>query len=273
MTRQLRLTPVEPGDAAGPAGAAFDLLTGALGVRAFETHAAIVTEPEPPWLGRVYPGRRLDVATARRLFLDMLAGRGVVCVLAGEPSLRLETSWDGVFYASVPPDRADLEGELRRLGLRVAEAPADEEPEEPGPGADDAFWAAVPFPALILECWAGGVLGQRWIRAESDAVRSHVRPRSTVAAYPGVPVHRAGREGLREAVASMDRLLDSVVVFPAGADTAVLPSRTYTAGIKDVPDDDLPPYGDLAFFFFPEEEVPSAVVPDADGVVRAPLSC
>ena len=298
MTRQIRfVAPAALGNGAGPAGApiddsyaaAFDLLVDACAVRAFATQNAVLGAPEPSWLGRVYPGRRIETAVARRLFLDMLAGGGVLCVLVGEPALRLETSWDGFVYADVPDDRRSVAGQLRRLGMTVDED-VPEEPDEaqsPAIPADESFWtevrAAVPEdrPALVLECWANGAFGERWFaaaRPELGAVRAQLRPRSTVAVYPDVPIHRVSRGRLREEVVSMSRVLDGLVVFPADAGIALAPSRTYSAGIEGVPDDELPPYEELAFFFSPEEEPddpagPRAVVPDPDGVVRAPWSC
>ena len=155
MTRQLRLVvPDRSGDSAGPVGAdtLHDDLGRTAGVRLEERLDALRPRGRRPRIAadrcdlEAVAGRRLEVGTARRLFLEMTAGRGVVCVLAGEPSLRLETSWDGVFYADVPAARPDLDDALGRLGLQVSESPAEEEPEE----------EPKPLPAAVLSFYEGG---------------------------------------------------------------------------------------------------------------------
>jgi hypothetical protein len=265
-----------------------DFLADHFSVSDFEIRRPILSKPSPVWLGDVYQGRVIDLATTIRLFAHMVHGRGVHCVLASGSLLRIELSFDYFVYIEFADGEEEVALGLRSLGMIVEPAHLLDEEDDgvdmPIVRVDSNFWGQVreivasgyPFDALVVERRAYGPFGQSWYRVQKynlDQVEAHCRARSTVRVFLGITLHSAHRSDIRAAVESTLGHATPIIVLSAvsGFESR---SHIFEAGIGAIIDDDLPEGDELVFFPYPESESDydrflEGVVPDSDGVVRA----
>ncbi|MFJ6754651.1 S1 RNA-binding domain-containing protein [Streptomyces sp. NPDC091273] len=232
--------------------------------------------------GRVgfHDGAEVSLDTALELVRVMLRDRGAWCRLEVEDAFAVHVGWDQYLYIGSSSPCEEAQVRARALGLfpeRMGASPHDveadretggEEVQRPG---DDAFWARLRHAVGVCEA---GLLEEEPVEGISryhrlthetlDAVRAGLAPRARLSVWPdlscdidavlgGMPV-----DGLIEGVwQEEDGRIHSAAVdegeFPE------LAARISRAGAAAL----LPMYAD--------ERVPlfTAVMPDADGVVRA----
>lgn len=226
-----------------------------------------------------HDGARVHRAVATGLVRTMLRRIGAWC--------RLHT--DDGFFVHVGPDLDMYIGSdrrcnaavarARRLGVRVSHA--DRSPYDPAldhadeqPAADDAFWARLTRLAderagvLLEECYVRNA--SRWHRLTStnvETVRAKLSPRARLAAWPDL----TEETGAARAGPSRPGRLELLVVQQRSG-------RVFTRIAEPwmfTPDNRVRTYvhGDLVTVvpLLPAERHPllAAVLPDADGVVRA----
>ncbi|MEV7443243.1 S1 RNA-binding domain-containing protein [Streptomyces sp. NPDC091204] len=223
-----------------------------------------------------HDGAEVSLDTALELVRVMLRDGGAWCRLEAEGAFAVHVGWDQYLFigSSSPCDEA--QARARALGLfpeSVDASPYDMETDEGGvqrPG-DDAFWARLGW--AVASCQAGlleetPVEGaSRWHRLDYntlDAVRAGLAPRARLAVWPDLSSDIAAvlgsfpADGLVEGVWQDEdgRIHSAVVDEDDYAELAARISRARAAAL-------LPVYAD--------ERVPfiTAVMPDADGVVRA----
>lgn len=229
----------------------------------------------PPDLSGYHDGAQVPVTVGLELVRAMLRDNGAWCRLEAEDRFFVHVGYDQYVYVGsvVPCERAqDLTRELGLFPERIDVSPY--EPEiEPGEQrlADDAFWDAVSLKisqegALLLqECHVGNA--SRWHRltcADIDRVRASLTPRARLTVWPDLSTD------LEAVVAAFpeDGSIELVWQDQAGhitsrigdeeqsAELAALLAHARAAAVIPLTVDD-------------RHQLLAAVLPDADGVLRA----
>ncbi|MFJ3723786.1 S1 RNA-binding domain-containing protein [Streptomyces sp. NPDC090045] len=246
-----------------------------------EAHGLDALFPSGP-SGRAgfHDGAEVPLGTALELVRVMLRDGGAWCLLEAEGAFAVHVGWDQYLYIGSAFPCEEAQARARALGLfpeRMDASPYDGETDRETDGdevqrpGDDEFWARLRY--AVVSCQAGlleerpvgGVSRfHRLTRETLDAVRAGLAPRARLAVWPDLssdidavlgafPV-----DGLIEGVwQDEDGRIHSAVVdeeeFPE------LAARISRAGAAAL----LPTYADERAPLF------TAVLPDADGVVRA----
>ncbi|MFC7217623.1 S1 RNA-binding domain-containing protein [Streptomyces polyrhachis] len=230
----------------------------------------------PDSLAGYHDGAEVSLAVGVDLVRAMLRGAGAWCRLEVAGAFRVHVGWDQYVYVSsaAPCERAlahtrTLSLFPERLDASPYDAASDEEPGEQRP-ADDDFWDRLRYLAgygpLLLE--EGHVLNSsRWHRitqANIDTVRTGLAPRARLLVWPDLTADidsvrsRLREEGSWELVwEDADGRISSAVVDDeelAAVDDALSTARA--AAVHSIIMDECHPLF-------------SAVLPDADGVLRA----
>lgn len=233
-----------------------ELLDGA-GTEALTVDNLIINEPLPERFARLRPGASIDVPEALDLAVGMVIGDGPYCTIQAPGGFELASGWDGAVHVLLPARPAELQlphteqDPVLRLEWRDPPSVDPEDTKLITAVADEAFWAeveaaasaAAPQPTLLAERWAYGALGLRWFL---------VTPGTAATATA------ATAQALARTVEA--RSLLSVVVAPE-----LNPSpEALEDGFEEAN------VGELSLLI-PDEALVKwrAVVPDADGVVRA----
>ncbi|WP_143765635.1 hypothetical protein [Catenulispora acidiphila] len=211
----------------------------------------IINEPLPERFARLRPGATIDVPEALDLAVGMVIGDGPYLTIQAPGGFELASGWDGAVHVLLPARPAELQlphaeqDPVLRLEWRDPPSVDPEDTKLITAVADEAFWAeveaaasaAAPQPTLLAERWAYGALGLRWFLVTPGTTQAQELARTV---EPGS--------------------LLSVVVAPE-----LDPSpEALEDGFEEAT------VGDLSLLI-PDEALAKwrAVVPDADGVVRA----
>ncbi|MFZ3472462.1 RNA-binding protein [Streptomyces sp. 4.24] len=226
-----------------------------------------------------HDGARVTVPVALELLRGMLRGDGPYCRLEGAEGARevftVEVGWDLYVYVG---SRTSCEGAVARTGeLGIFAEPIEVSPYDPEfddpyelRPADEEFWERVRASAARGE--AGLIQEQhawtRWHRIGSDraldAVRAGLAPRALLHVWPGLSADTAGLlAGLPEEFSlecvwedADGRISSAHVDEEDRAELAQVLAGARAAAL-------LPVYADE------HHPLVTAVLPDADGVVRA----
>ncbi|WP_336210131.1 hypothetical protein [Nonomuraea sp. LPB2021202275-12-8] len=236
------------------------------GVESLEVADLRVPEPLPTRHSSLRNGVELDLAGAIKMVVDMLAGVSPYCDFTA-PGLHIAIGYNGYVNIYMTRGSADKLADLGREALRlqwcnrVPDFPDDIQIVEAS--ADDSFWTSIRSAAetavvLLCERWAHGDYGCNWFLLNPDNIDEicqSVQPRSLlcVAIDPDLHLNPALKE-------------EDFTAFRA----PLTPGRlTYAAHHWGV--DDLQELVDQGMNFMvatSDLRELSAVVPDADGVVR-----
>ncbi|MEW1720129.1 hypothetical protein [Streptomyces sp. NPDC093109] len=262
-------------------------LADAVGADGFEMRNIILNEPAPPWLGSVYDGKVIDVATTLRLVREMLRHGSISCSLEYGDLLSIAVETDFYLSADIDSEAVGSLARVERLGLHTVRVQSwrydDEWTALVSRPADHGFWEEVaagidrvPSMAVVLERWAQGRYGYRWHLVENGdlaPVAASVVPQSLVTVFFSPEIQWVARGDLHQAVGSaMDDSL--VVIFSrpiAGVEGGALRTITCGEGVP-IPDaSELPPGGELGVFTWPDEDASPyrAVVPGPGGEIVA----
>ncbi len=233
--------------------------------------------PAPTGPPGFHDGALVPVATGLELVRAMLRDNGAWCRLEAEGAFSVHVGWDQyVYIGSNLPCEAAL-ARTRELGLfpeRLDASPYDFTPDDPQRvqrPADADFWARLHWTvasrrATFLE-ETGAANASRWHRLTWDnieAVRSQLTPRARLAVWPdlladpGAAMASLPEEGLVEIVwEDGDGAITSMVTDETGFEAvAARIGSARAAGVVSLDGD-----GQQPLF--------TAVLPDADGVLRA----
>lgn len=149
--------------------------------------ALIINEPLPERYAGLRPGASIGVADALDLAVGMAIGNGPYCTLQASDGLELASGWDGALHLLLPGRRELHLSPEQAAVLRLEWCnPPSVSPENTPlitAVADDAFWAevaaaasaAAPGPTLIAKRWAYGSLGLRWFVVAPGGIRDLAR--------------------------------------------------------------------------------------------------
>jgi hypothetical protein len=237
-----------------------------------EVVGLVVNRALPAAHASLRAGVMLDPAAVADLVVDMAADRGPGAELRARGRVEIKPGWDGAVQFAVPSAVADaVEGgplpDVRVLLARrrqVLDTPEDYDDELVEDSADDRFWRAVceDLGSLTLVCeqWAYGVRGYRWWRvataADVEAVRREVRPRSLMR-FVSDP----------DLTFTADMLEESFTAFRSPLEPGELEYRDHPFGTDTI--DEVRAAGFTLALLERDLDDRQAVVPDADGVIRA----
>ncbi|GLZ78168.1 hypothetical protein Afil01_29750 [Actinorhabdospora filicis] len=230
----------------------------------------------PPDLTGFHDGAEVSLALGLELVRAMLRDSGTWCRLEVEGVFAVHVGWDQYVYIGGDRPCEDALARVAELGLfaeRVEASPYAADHDEPGEQrpADDDFWArlhwlVIGFRAAILEeTYVDHAT--RWHRLDGgslDEVRARLRPRARLAVWPdlsadvGAVLAGLSEEGMIELVWEDE----DGVITSAIADETRLPELTArVTGARAA----------AALSVYSDERRPllTAVLPDADGVLRA----
>ncbi|MCF2530764.1 hypothetical protein [Yinghuangia soli] len=263
----------------------------------------------PPDGSGFHDGARLPLSIGLELVRAMVLQEGVWCRLHGGDSrdggFFVHVGYEDDIYVGGDRPFTEAAARARVLGLqvaRVAESPfAPDADEVAGPGeepaADDAFWTAVAELAaergsvLLEEQYVGNAYRRHWISAAGatpamrtvEEVRGVLGPRARLAVWPDAGDDEAEAEAktgaktesetVRAAVRRQDCLQLLVRYCPDGRFHPEMIAEPHVAR-ADVPDPTGCPARGHRSALVPllrtdRRPLLAAVVPDADGVVRA----
>ena len=246
---------------------------GGEGSAGLEVVGLVVNQPLPAAHASLRAGVTLDPTAAADLVVDMAADRGPGVELRARGRVEIKPGWDGAVQFAVPSAVADAveRGPLpdplvllaRRRGV-LDEPEEDDDVDLVEDPADDRFWRAVCDGlgqlTLVCEQWAYGVRGYRWWRVVSTAdvavVRREVHPRSLVRFVSGPDLSF-----------SADMLEEPFTAFRTPLEPGELEYRDYPFGTDTL--DEVRDAGFTQALFERDLDDRQAVVPDADGVIRA----
>ncbi|MGP3910070.1 hypothetical protein [Nonomuraea sp. 10N515B] len=235
------------------------------GVESLEVGNLLVPEPLPTRHSTLRNGVELGPAEAISMVVDMLAGASPYCRFTA-PGLQISVGFNGYVSIYITRDSADKLADLGREVLRLQWC--NRMPDFPDAGrlveasADDIFWTSIRSvveTAVVLLCerWAHGDYGCNWFLLNPDninEIRQSVQPRSLlcVAIDPDPHLNPALME-------------EDFTAFRAPLTSGRLTYAAYHWGADDLKE--LADQG-MNFMIATSDLRESAVVPDADGVVR-----
>lgn len=258
-----------PGWAAYAAGlrSVLEAVFAATGVAGLEVSQLLVDRPLQKRLAGLRNGSAVDAPEAVELAVGMAAGDGPYCRLSVPDRLRLESGWDGSVHLYLTPEGAaglsGLAADEVQLERREAAVEPPDATEPVTSAADNGFWSgvrgSVAETTLLSERWAYGAHGSRWFRVTGEnlgEIARSVGPRSLLRVFADPNLR------LRPELHDED-----FTAFRTPLEPGELSYRAFPGGV-----DDLAVVTDQGFSSMLPDSAPSlwsAVVPDADGVVRS----
>lgn len=231
----------------------------------------------PAGLAGFHDGAETQLATGLELVRVMLRDGGAWCRLEAEGAFAVHVGWDQYLYIGSNRPCEEAPARTRALGLFPERLPAspydmdtDGEQRVQRPG-DDEFWAGLHWAAgsgragLLEEVYVEGASRRHRLTSDTiDPVRAGIAPRARLAVWPDLSsdldavLGAFPADGLVEGVwQDRDGRIHSVVADESGhQELADRISGAAAAALLSV---------------YADERVPlsTAVMPDADGVVRA----
>jgi small subunit ribosomal protein S1 len=248
-----------------------------------------VPDLSPLSLHDLHDGLQVPLAVGVKLVRAMLRESGLWCRLEADGQFFAHVGWDYYLYIGSNQPCEQAVDQVRQLDLFVEHQTSPYHPEKPGtyPPADEAFWARVELLATqagnelpLLEMWAGNAW--RWHLVVPggplEQVRQALKPRALLTVYcqPLLPVNDTTSTQVAE---QAHRLLhtDSAV---AGADGLIEEADTgrlrfdYLLNEVDLSRWLQATRGASRCGIYPaagrdQPDTLQAVLPDADGIVRA----
>ncbi|WP_327170122.1 hypothetical protein OG471_00600 [Streptomyces sp. NBC_01336] len=274
--------------------AAAHILARAAGASRFTLRNVFLHSPPPDWLGEVYEGRIVDMTSALRMLRGHMSGDAPAAWFESE-KMCMMMGFDFYMHVQIPERALASLDEIEEMGLFVLgdreQDEAEDEEVHVSRHADDDFWTEVAerlavrssaqqqeARTLVVERWAGGILGRRlWLVAADDLapVAASVKRQALISAFIDPEIHATSRGEVARAVEAARRS-DSdddgadVVIFPLAGDREL-----HTVTVEwdaPLPDDGgLPPGQEFGVFPWPAKHAVclEAIVPGDDGCVTA----